>query len=675
MAKRGRKRKLSEPGGQMVLDLDEGASGRAVRRKRRGVGRPNGKGAGGGRSAARRRGKSIEAASPEGDSADRQALTQESPDATSADTSLTGAAVVDHRVAEDLARRQREISISEFFAKNRHLLGFDNKRRALLTTVKEAVDNALDACEEAGILPEVEIRITQISEDRYCVAVRDNGPGIVKEQIPRIFGKLLYGSKFHRLKMSRGQQGIGISAAGMYGLLTTGKPVRITSRTGPSRSAHYYEVQIDTTKNEPKVVKDEPIDVDWPHGTLVEIELAGSYMKGRQSVDEYVFQTAIANPHARIIYRPPNGEVQVFERASEQLPPPTREIKPHPYGIDLGLLIQMLRDSHHRTLAGFLQDEFCRVSAAVARQICERAGLAERLRPSRVSLEQAERLYEAMQKVKVMAPPTDCLAPIGAKQILAGLLQGVKAEFFTAVTRDPAVYRGHPFLVEAGLAYGGQLPSDDLAKVIRFANRVPLLYQQSACAIYKTVVETNWRNYGVDQSRGAPPTGPLVIVVHLASVWVPFTSESKEAIASYDEICREIKLALQECGRKLAAFLRKRGRKQKEKQRRSVFLRYITEIVEAVNAIKPIDKEKFRDDLLKLAKKHTSLADIELDEEGRPIIREEDQTPEKAGPEVIDETTVVVRRSQEGEEQEPLLELVGSAGSTNDRAKGGRKAG
>jgi len=675
MAKRGRKRKLSEPGDQMVLDLDEGASGRAVRRKRRGVGRPNGKGAGGGRSAARRQVESIEAASSEGDSTDPQAVTQESPNAASADASLTGAAVVDHRVAEDLARRQREISISEFFAKNRHLLGFDNKRRALLTTVKEAVDNALDACEEAGILPEVEIRITQISEDRYCVAVRDNGPGIVKEQIPRIFGKLLYGSKFHRLKMSRGQQGIGISAAGMYGLLTTGKPVRITSRTGPSRSAHYYEVQIDTTKNEPKVVKDEPIDVDWPHGTLVEIELAGSYMKGRQSVDEYVFQTAIANPHARITYRPPNGEVQVFERASDRLPPPTREIKPHPYGIDLGLLIQMLRDSHHRTLAGFLQDEFCRVSAAVARQICERAGLAERLRPSRVSLEQAERLYEAMQKVKVMAPPTDCLAPIGAKQILAGLLQGVKAEFFTAVTRDPAVYRGHPFLVEAGLAYGGQLPGDDLAKVIRFANRVPLLYQQSACAIYKTVVETNWRNYGLEQSRGAPPTGPLVIVVHLASVWVPFTSESKEAIASYDEICREIKLALQECGRKLAAFLRKRGRKQKEKQRRSVFLRYITEIVEAVNAIKPIDKEKFRDDLLKLAKKHTSLADIELDEEGRPIIREEDQTPEKAGPEVIDETTVVVRRSQEGENQEPLLELVGSAGSTNDRAKGGRKAG
>src|SRR5262249_19306492 len=190
--------------------------------------------------------------------------------------------------AESLSKSQREISVSEFFAKNRHLLGFDNKRKALLTTVKEAVDNSLDACEEAGILPEITVCVEQIEEERFRVIVRDNGPGIVKQQIPNIFGKLLYGSKFHRLRMSRGQQGIGISAAGMYGLLTTGKSLKVVSRIAAKKPAHRFEIQIDTKKNEPTIVKDDTVELDWPHGTQVEIELEASYAKGRQSVDEYV---------------------------------------------------------------------------------------------------------------------------------------------------------------------------------------------------------------------------------------------------------------------------------------------------------------------------------------------------------------------------------------------------
>jgi DNA topoisomerase-6 subunit B len=163
-----------------------------------------------------------------------------------------------------------------------------------------------------------------------------------------------------------------------------------------------------------------------------------------------------------------------------------------------------------------------------------------------------------------MAPPTDCVSPIGARQILAGLLQGVKAEFYTAVTREPTVYRGNPFQIEVGLSYGGQLPAEEPAKVLRFANRVPLLYQQSACSIFKAVADTNWRNYELQQPNGSPPVGPLMVMVHMASVWVPFTSESKEAIADYDEIAKEIRLALQECGRKLSGYLRKRKKQQRE---------------------------------------------------------------------------------------------------------------
>ena len=243
--------------------------------------------------------------------------------------------------AESMALQQRDISVSEFFAKNRHLLGFDNKRKALLMSVKEAVDNALDACEDAGMLPELEISVKQTDEDRFRIIVTDNGPGIVKQQIPNIFGKLLYGSKFHRLKMSRGQQGIGISAAGMYGLLTTGQSIRITSRTSARTDAHYYEIQIDTKKNMPQIVVDKTVSVDWEHGTRVEIDLVGSYAKGRQSVDEYIELTAIANPHARIVYHPPTGGIIEAPRGSEELPPQTAEVKPHPYGVELGILIKI----------------------------------------------------------------------------------------------------------------------------------------------------------------------------------------------------------------------------------------------------------------------------------------------------------------------------------------------
>ncbi len=488
-----------------------------------------------------------------------------------------------HSTAEDMARQQRDISVAEFFMKNRHLLGFDNPRKALLTTIKEGVDNSLDACEEAGVLPEVRIIIAPAEEEnRFRVTIEDNGPGILKEQIPKIFAKLLYGSKFHRLKMSRGQQGIGISAAGMYGQLTTGKPITITSKISRNHPAHHYELEIDTEKNEPRIIADEIME--WPvqRGTKVEIELEAKFQKGRQSVEEYLEQTAIANPHVSLQFVMPEGETKVYKRASKQLPKQTREIKPHPYGVELGVLIKMLHDTNARTLQSFLHSDFSRVSIRVAKTICEKAKVSERSRPSRIARQEADNLLKAINQTRIMNPPTDCLSPIGDELLLAGLKKQIKADFLTAVTRPPAVYRGNPFQIEAGLAYGGSLKADGLARVLRYANRVPLLYQQSACAITRSVLDTGWRNYALQQSAGALPTGPLVIMVHMASVWVPFTSESKEAVAHYPEIIKEIRLALQECGRKLAKFVRRR-RKAAESERKKAFIqKYIPHIAIAL---------------------------------------------------------------------------------------------
>jgi DNA topoisomerase VI subunit B len=501
-----------------------------------------------------------------------------------------------------MGERQREISVSEFFAKNRHLLGFDNPSKALLTAVKEAVDNSLDACEEANILPEIEVGIKQTSDNRYRIWVQDNGPGIVKEQIPHIFGRLLYGSKFHTLRMARGQQGIGISAAGMYGLLTTGKSVKINSKTGPRSQGHHYELRIDTKKNRPDIIKDEVVDWDVRSGTRVEIEMEARYQRGRQSVDEYITQTAITNPHTRIRYIMPDGQERIYERSVNDIVIVPKAVKPHPYGVELGVLMKMAKDTKNATMASFLCNEFSRVSNRVSQQILDKANISSRTRPSRLSHTQAEKLYKAVNETKIMAPSTNCVVPIGEEELLKGLQQVVDADFYATCTRPPSVYRGNPFQIEAALAYGGHRNGKadetdeknsknnngnekELMRVLRFANRVPLLYQQSGCSVFKSILQTNWRLYGLSQSRGALPGGPVTVIVHIASVWVPFTSESKEAVAHYPEIIKEIKLALSDCGRRLGRHLRGEKRRRDEALKRSYIEKYLPAIGEALRDI------------------------------------------------------------------------------------------
>ena len=644
-----------------------------------------------------------------------------------------------HETADSMALKQKDISVSEFFAKNRHLLGFDNPRKALLTSVKEAVDNSLDAAEEGGILPNVTIVIEDLQPDRpatakqsrYRMTVVDNGPGIIRKQVENVFGRLLFGSKFHRLKMSRGQQGIGISAAGMYGLITTGKPMEIHTRPHHKKPAHHIELAMNTKTNRAEVTVDDETDdfppkrlksltagtrdpgflntEDFITGTSVAIELEGRYQKGRGSVDEFLELTAIANPHARITFVPPSrvsadeqedlplaapakdvvvaptaadvdptltttekDGIIFFPRGTDQLPPETHEIKPHPKGIELGILIQMLNDYEAANKGGgtvynFLQEEFSRVSSGRASDFCKAIGIHSRTKAGNLEPAQIEKLFKEFQEARLPAPPTDCLAPIGVRQLLAGMLKGVKAEFYAASSRDPDVYRGRPFQIETAIAFGGELPADDSARVIRFANRVPLLFQQSACSSFKAVIETGWRNYNLAQPRGSVPVGPLVILIHMASVWVPFTSESKEAIADYDEIRKEMKLALMECGRKLGAYLRKRQKMQRESARRDVFERYIGEISKAIHAINGTDTKKLYDKLLIEARKRTAIADAQLDEEGKTVKTDEAEELKN------DEGVVMVqsRAAHLAEAPEPALQedKVVQSKSTSKKSK------
>ena len=698
-------------------------------------------------------------------------------------TSFQAELGADEGIAEELAKGQREISIAEFFEKNKHMLGFDSGARGLVTAVKEAVDNALDATEEAGFRPDIYVEIAEVG-DYYKLIIEDNGPGITKEQLPKVFGKLLYGSRFHAREQSRGQQGIGISAAVLYSQLTSGKPAKITSRTQEADQAEYFELIIDTDTNEPEIRASESTTWDRTHGTRIELEMEAN-MRARQQLHDYIKHTAVVNPHARIELREPGlDEPLKFERGTDQLPAETSEIRPHPHGVELGTLLKMLAATESYSISGFLQEEFTRVgkktatkvldafrdrhygreiawptpsldadiAAAVTEAVSNKGAeatesfaadiesvltsrdrtahfelreivdttaesvaadtgrtfgttvrekavaaawaeltafdpdaeegrdhltpaiytlvddatstrkddatvqaLAERIArrlanredrqfrlthealetlvgeaadatveyddvtvgdtareniiealwavartvpddPPKVraiadSRDTSSELLEAMRETNILAPPTDCLSPITAELVEAGLRKEYDADFYAAATRDADVHGGDPFIVEAGIAYGGDLKAEGKVDLMRFANRVPLVYQQGACAITDVVKSIGWRNYRLDQPGGSGiPNGPAVIMVHVASTNVPFTSESKDALANIPAIEDEIELAIREAARELKSYLNKQRSLQKRQQKQDVLSRILPEMADKVAEVTGRDR-------------------------------------------------------------------------------------
>ncbi|MBD3311946.1 DNA topoisomerase VI subunit B [archaeon] len=508
-------------------------------------------------------------------------------------------------VAEDIAKTIKQTSVAEFFERNRHLLGFDSKIKALITCVKETVDNSLDACEEMIYkhkkkkkdysLPEIIVSVKDLKDDNYLIKVIDNGPGIVKKQVPQVFTRLLYGSKFHQLKQGRGQQGIGVSAAVLYAQLSTGKAAHVVSKINSNSPAYYYDLRIDTLKNRPEIVSEGKLEkFEFDHGTEVVLEIEGTYLsKGEKSVYEYLRRTSIVNPHVRISFITPEGKKITFPRVTEQVPKETKSIKPHPYGIDVGTMIKMAQATKSRTFKSFLMNDFSRMGAKTVNNILKKAEISPRYRPAELTREQYSKVVKIMQKSKIMNPPTDCLSPIGDAALRKSLKTDLDAEFVTTVSRSPSVYKGNPFLVEAAIAYGGSMPSEKSVDLIRFANKVPLQYNAGACATSEVVKKIDWRRYGLNQSGGSGvPVGPAMILVHMASTWIPFTSESKSAIAHYKPIMKEMKLAVQDCARDLKKYLRRKNRARREKMKVNTFIKYGKELVNPLALISEYKKEK-----------------------------------------------------------------------------------
>jgi len=459
--------------------------------------------------------------------------------------------------------RMQQASISEFFEKNKHFLGFDSLTRSIITAVKESVDNSLDACEEARISPVIDIEIRKVKgkKDELILLAQDNGPGIPYASIDKAFGRLLFGSRFHTISQTRGQQGIGITGVVMYSQLTTGKHTHIISKVVEEGVAVHVDIGIDTH------------GIDIPHGVKIEAHMKARYQKGQKSVYQYLRMTSIVNPHAAISFRMLDEDGRVIEQASwpavtEKLPAPVKEILPHPHGVEIGTLQRMLRESEQRRLSSFLQKNFSRVPSARAQQICEIAEISDKASPKRLKGEQVRALQGAFKQVKLMAPPTDCLSPIEDLLIKKGLAKAIDSKFVTTITREPCVSNGNPFQVEVGLLFGTDMPSDSPIEVLRFTNRVPLMYQQGGCLLTKVIESVDWRRYGLEHPGGRGiPKGPVAILIHLASTHVQFTSEAKEAVSENEEVFDELRRALLEVGRSLKSHKRKSTQRAKAREK------------------------------------------------------------------------------------------------------------
>ncbi|WP_297491190.1 DNA topoisomerase VI subunit B [Thermococcus sp.] len=547
--------------------------------------------------------------------------------------------------ASQLFKEFKIQSVSEFFRRNAAMLGYTGKVRSLTTLVHEAVTNALDACEEAGIPPYVRVEIEELGSEHYRVVIEDNGPGIPEKYISHVFGKMLAGTKAHRNIQSRGQQGLGISGAVMFAQITSGKATRVVTSTGGEIVEAW--VKIDVDRNEGKIIKKErhPNPKGW-RGTRIELEVKNvRYIRSRQGVYWYLKLTAIANPHVHIELVEPDGRLIVFPRSSEEIPDPPVEMKPHPRGVLTDDVYRMAKKTRRATVKRFLVGEFSRISDKKVDELIEyiaalrliktekdqkvREQLYERLvkgevkavlrsfrgytkvvksvakimekPPEKLSWHEAEEIVTAFKYMKFLAPPTHGLRPIGEENITKGLRGILKPEFVTAVTRSPKVYSGGiPFQVEVGIAYGGEIPSG--FDVFRYANRVPLLFDAGSCVTTIAARSIEWKRYKVDD----PDRTPLILMVNVISVHVPYTGTGKQSIANVEEIYNEIRLAIMDAARRLQTYLSGKHRRLHQAKRKKTFQRYVPEIAKALSILTGEPEERVSEYFISFIENHFS---------------------------------------------------------------------
>ncbi len=515
----------------------------------------------------------------------------------------------------------KEISISEFFEKNRHILGFDSPQKALYMIVKEALDNSLDACEEHGILPVMKVSVKRSEGEEFLITVEDNGPGIERKEVPRVFGQLLYGSRFHSFKQSRGQQGMGITAAVLYGQITTGKQIFVRTKKAGDEVGYEFNLGINIKENRANLFDEKPVIWEIEHGTLITIPARGKYQVGHQSIFEYLKETATVNPNMDLSFEDPDGKSFHFGRVLETLSKPATPILPYPLGLEAGEIHTLSSESESPTIKAFLSREFSRISKNTAEEICSSAQIDGDRSPADLTIREIKKIQSVLKTIKILPPPADCLSPLGEEFIRKGLrniYDDLHPSFYSKpISRPVSTYNGNPFSVEVGLVYGGDLPQDQPVKIVRYSNKVPLLYQPGACAMTRAVTDLDWRSYGLDQRSGTgTPFGPMILIIHVLGIRIPYTSESKEAVAPVDEITSEIKEALKKAARAIRKFLNKKERRKKIGEKFRLVSTLLPEISEKCASIAGEEPVRIETVLSKVANVIFVREEIESDDNG-----------------------------------------------------------
>ena len=473
----------------------------------------------------------------------------------------------------------QEISASDFFYRNRDIAGFTNPSRAIFAAIRELVENSLDAAESLKIPPDIYVRLSPVGKEDnetqvFNLRVEDNGSGIQPKFIPSAFGQVLYGSKY-TLKQTRGTFGLGGKMAVLYGQIMTHKPAAITSSTGQAK-IYSFKLMIDIQRNRPIIVDRKVlINKEKWRGTIVEFFIEGDYLRAMPKILEYFKQTAMVNPYANLTFVDPKGRLYRFTRVTTEMPEPPKETLPHPYGVDVELLQRLIHISPHKKLVDFLKNNFHRVGDITAKKFLAFSGLDPTKKTKKLSHEEIVTLTQNLKKFKEFLPPdASCLSPLGNDLLKAGIMKELKPEYLVVSQRKPSTYAGHPFIIEIGIAYGGAIPRKTSFQVYRFANKIPLLYDEASDVSYKVINAINWRRYKVT------PDMPIAIVVHICSTKVPYKTVGKEFISDREEIRREVANALREVSRKIHHFISKREHVDKERKRISIFAKYLPRIAE-----------------------------------------------------------------------------------------------
>lgn len=479
------------------------------------------------------------------------------------------------------------ISPAEFFYKYREVAGFANPVKAFYQVVKELIDNALDATDMHGILPDVKISIEKADEvqEYYKITVEDNGIGIPPDVVPYAFGKVLFSSKYV-MKQSRGMYGLGVKMVVLYAQMTTGRPVEVITSRENYRMIYYFKLRIDINKNEPVIIERGAWRKtrDW-HGTVVSVTIEGDWSRAKQRILEYLSRTSIITPYANITLITPENEIIHYSRVTNAMPKPPRESKPHPRGIDLEMFKTLINNNGNgeEPVEEFLTSNFQSIGPSTARAILNLAKIDPYKKLHELTESEIQRLFNIIKSYDKYKPPSaTSLSPLGREVLEAGLKRIFEPEFLYAVTRSPRSYEGNPFIVEAAISYGGNTPMSPQEQpiILRYANRVPLIYDESTDVVTQVVKEdVNWESYMISFPA------PLAIVVHICSTKIPFKGVGKESIADIPEIRREVKLAIMEVARELKRYLVKKVKEKEVMRRVEILAKYIPEVARSLAII------------------------------------------------------------------------------------------